>query len=248
MTWWQVMIGLAEMAVAFWVTRWLCHPDHRAERLAFFTRRPKLRKDATITEHLKWIAEQDAKPKRGGRMVTAENGRDYRLPEAHACVRCRRMGSLGIYVIDVGGWLCIHCVNEHLPEKTRVWQQQQLQYRQENGVQYWESGVFAQRPKGNQVRWDTPVTAWFSLCVTGKDGRPLEATERQVIDRWPRQTRGLVYHVRPGHYDWVARSENRDDQPVEYCKVHCAMEAVGDIIVTPSWIPNTNVQFRTKRA
>jgi len=149
------MIGIAEAAMAFWVTHWLTHPDHRAERLAFFTRRPKLRKDATITEHQRWIAEQDAKPKGGGtpQKIADDLLRKLREtepnhpPQAHTCVRCDRMGSLGIYVNDVGGWLCINCVNTRLPEKTRVWQQQRLQYRQQDGIHYWESGVFIESGK-----------------------------------------------------------------------------------------------------
>ncbi|QDH91789.1 hypothetical protein SEA_PHRAPPUCCINO_114 [Mycobacterium phage Phrappuccino] len=36
---WWALVAIPEVLLAFWGTRWLLHPDHRAERLAFFSGR-----------------------------------------------------------------------------------------------------------------------------------------------------------------------------------------------------------------
>jgi len=133
---WQWFIGANEFVAAWYVTvHFLAWRRHRAVIYDEREGQPPL------TEHQKWIAEQDAK-KPTRRIPPKGGGGVARPPKAHKCVRCDRKGSMGIYVNDVGGWLCINCIHAQMPEKTKIWQQQQLQYRQENGIHYWESGVY----------------------------------------------------------------------------------------------------------
>lgn len=43
MSQWWYLIAVMLPVVAFWGTRWLVHPDHKDERMAFFSRRPRPR-------------------------------------------------------------------------------------------------------------------------------------------------------------------------------------------------------------
>lgn len=52
MPWYAWLIGTFEAAVCFWFTLWLTHPDHRAERLALFTRQ---RTKVTVPQE-DWVA------------------------------------------------------------------------------------------------------------------------------------------------------------------------------------------------